>query len=115
METGNTNYIYKNEFGFNTIRLMANKRAQSDRFLRGKALKTANNSEKDGYQSESAAMNFNIFDKKSEGSGIATLAIKSVIKCQITYNLQVNFINQLLKNLKEEFIFHLKKIFEVLI
>ena len=45
METGNTNYIYKNEFGFNTIRFMENKRTQSDRFLRGKALKTANNSE----------------------------------------------------------------------
>ena len=32
METGNTNYIYKNEFAFNTRRLMANKTTQSGKF-----------------------------------------------------------------------------------
>ena len=52
------------------------KRTQSDKFLKDKAFKIANNSNYDGYQRGLASMVYNFFDKKSssfdksKGSGI---------------------------------------------
>ena len=48
------------------------KRTQSDKFLRGKAFKIASNPKYDGYQRGLASMVYNVFDKKSKGSGIIT-------------------------------------------
>ena len=47
------------------------KRTQSDKVLRDKAFKIASDPKYDGYQRGLASMVFNIFDKKSSGSGIA--------------------------------------------
>ena len=59
----------------------------------------------DGYQRGSALMVHKFFDKKSKGSGVVNEP-----------NWQMNFINQLLENLKtEKFIHHIEIIFWVLI
>ena len=46
------------------------KRTQSDKVLKGKALKIANNPNYDGYQRGLAWVVYKCFDKKSKGSGI---------------------------------------------
>ena len=46
------------------------KRTQSDKVLRDKAFKTANDPKYDGYQRGLASMVYKFFDKKSSGSGI---------------------------------------------
>ena len=46
------------------------KRTQSDKFLKDKAYKIANNPNYDGYQRELVSMVYKFFDKKSKGSGI---------------------------------------------
>ena len=48
------------------------KRTQSDRFLRDKAFKIANDPKYDGYQRGLVSMVYKLFDKKSSGSGVAT-------------------------------------------
>ena len=78
MQTGNTNFIYKNELDKACFQhdmtygkskdLM--KRTQSDKVLKDKAFKIANNPNYDGYQRGLASMVYNFFDKKSKGSGI---------------------------------------------
>ena len=77
MRTGNTDFIYKNEFDkacFQHDNDMAYgkskdlvKRTQSDKVLRDKAFKIASD---DGYQRGLALMVYKFFDKKSKGSGI---------------------------------------------
>ena len=71
MQTGNTDFIYKNELDKGCFQHMAYgkckdliKRTQSDKVLKDKAFKIASNL-KYGYQRE-------FFDKKSKGSGIVT-------------------------------------------
>ena len=82
-------------------------RTESDKVLRDKAFKVASNPEYDGYQRGLTSMVYNFFDKRSAGSGI-----KSTSNC----NLQMNFINQLLENLKDaKSIFLLNVIFGELI
>ena len=46
------------------------KRTQSDKVLRDKAFKVASDPKYDGYQRGLASMVYNIFGKKSSGSGI---------------------------------------------
>ena len=73
MLTGNTNFIYKNELDKACFQHdMAHgktrhfkKRTQSDKFLKNKAFKIANNPKYDGYQRGLASMVYNFFDKKS--------------------------------------------------
>ena len=78
------------------------KRTALDKVLKNKAFKIASNPKYDGYQRRLASYKF--FDKMTSGG-----AIKSMLN-------QQQFINQLLKNLKEEkYIHHLKTIFGVLI
>ena len=48
------------------------KRTQSDKVVRDKAFKIANNPKYDGYQRGLASMVYKFFDKKSSGSGITT-------------------------------------------
>ena len=78
MQTGDTNYIYKNEFDkacfqhdmayrdFKDLK----RRAQSDKFLKDKVFKIATNLKYDGYQRGLASMVYKFFDKKSKTTGI---------------------------------------------
>ena len=81
-ETGDTNYIYKNELDKACFQLdMAcgdfkelAKRTASDEVLRHKTLNIAKNPKHDGYQEGLASMVYKLFDKKSSGSGVNTHA-----------------------------------------
>ena len=77
IQTGNTNFIYKNELdkacfqndmGYGKSKDLV-KITQSDKVLRDKAFKVASDPKYDGYHRGLAAMVYKFFDKKSEGSG----------------------------------------------
>ena len=79
MQTGNTNFIYKNELdkacfqhdmAYSKSKDLV-KRTQSDKVLKDKAFKIASDPKYDGYQRGLASMVYKFFDKKSSGSGIA--------------------------------------------
>ena len=79
MKTENTDFIYKNELdkacfqhdmAYGRSKDLA-KRTQSDKVLRDKAFKVANDPKYDGCQRGLASMVHKFFDKKSSGSGIA--------------------------------------------
>ena len=78
MQTGNTDFIYKNELDkgcFQHDMAYAKskdfiKGTQSDKVLKDKAFKFANNPNYDGYQRGLTAMVYKFFDKRSKGSGI---------------------------------------------
>ena len=121
MQTGNTDFIYKNELdkacfqddlAYGKTKDLA-KRTQSDKVLKDKAFKIASSPKSDGYQRRLASMVYKFFDKKSvsldksKGSGIINEQI---------INWQMNFTNQLLEKFKKEkFIHILETIFWVLI
>ena len=78
LQTGNTDFIYKNELdkacfqhdmAYGKSKDLV-KRTQSDKVLKDKAFKIANNSNYDGYQRGLASMVYKFFDKKSKWSGI---------------------------------------------
>ena len=78
MQTGNTGFIYKNDFdeacfqhdmAYGKSKDLA-KRTESDKGLRDKAFKTVSDPKYDGYQRELASMVYRFFDKKSSGSGV---------------------------------------------
>ena len=78
MQTGNTDYIYKNDLdkacfqhdmAYGKLKDFK-KRTKSDKVLRDKAFEIACNPKYDGYQRGLASMVYKIFDKKSTGSGI---------------------------------------------
>ena len=77
-ETGETSYIYKNEFHkacfqhdmtYGDFKDLA-RRADSDKVLRDKAFNIAKNPKYDGYQRGLASMVYTFFDKKLIGSGV---------------------------------------------
>ena len=84
IETGNPNFIHKNEldkacFQHDTAYGKSKdlvKRTQSDKVLRNKAFKIASDPKYDGYQKELASMTYKLFDNKfasvnkSSGSGM---------------------------------------------
>ena len=79
MQTGDTNFIYKNELdkacfqhdmAYGKSKDLV-KRTQSDKVLKDKAFKIASDPKYDGYQRGLASMVYRLFDKKSKGSGIA--------------------------------------------
>ena len=80
MQSGNTDFIYKNELDKACFqRDMAYgkskdlvKRTQSDKVVRDKTFKIASDPKNDGYQRGLASMVYKFFDKKSKGSGITT-------------------------------------------
>ena len=82
MQTGNIDFIYKNELDKACIRHdMAHgkakdlvRRTQSDKILRDKAFKIATDPRYDGYQRGLASMVYKFFDKKSSGGGIISEA-----------------------------------------
>ena len=78
MKTENIDFIYKNELdkacfqhdmAYGRSKDLA-KRTQSDKVLRDKAFKIANDPKYDGCQRGVASMVHKFFDKKSSGSGI---------------------------------------------
>ena len=80
MQTGDTNYIYKNELDKACFqhdmaygKYKDLERTQSDKVLKDKAFAIANNPEHDGYQKELASMVYKFFDKKSKGTGIKSM------------------------------------------
>ena len=78
MQTGDTNYIYRNELDKACFQHdMAygkykdlEKRTQSDKVLKDQAFAIASNPKYDGYQRGLASMVYKFFDKKSKGAGI---------------------------------------------
>ena len=78
MQTGNTDFIYKNELdrasfqhdmAYGKSKDLA-KRTQSDKVLKDKAFRIASDSKCDGYQRGLASIVYTFFDKTSSGSGI---------------------------------------------
>ena len=78
-ETGDSNYIYKNELdkvsfqhdmAYGDFKDLA-KRTAADKVLRDRAFKIASNQSYDGYQRGLASIVYKFFDKKSQGSGVA--------------------------------------------
>ena len=78
MQTGDRNYIYRNEFdkacfqhdmAYGKSKYLE-KRTQSDKALKDKAVPIANNPKFDGYQRGSASIVYKFFDKKAKGAGI---------------------------------------------
>ena len=76
-ETGDTNYIYKNELDKACFTHDAaysdskdlTKRTAADKILRNRAFNVAKDPKYDGYQRGVASMVYKFFDKKSKGSG----------------------------------------------
>ena len=90
METGNTDFIDKNELdkacfqhdmAYGKSKDLV-KRTQSDKVLRYKAFKIARDPKYDGYQGGLASTVYTFFDKKSSGSGIINEA-----NCQLADEL----------------------------
>ena len=77
-ETGDRNYIYKNELDKACFAHDAayshskdlTKRAAADKILRNRAFNIAKDPKYDGYQTGLASMVYKFFDKKSKGSGV---------------------------------------------
>ena len=86
MQKGNTDYIYKNDIdkacfqhcmAYGIYKDLA-KGKESDKVLKDKPFKIASNPNYDGFQRGVASMVYKVFDKKSKGNGVATLAYKSM-------------------------------------
>ena len=80
MQTGNTDFIYKNELdkacfqhdmAYGKSKDLI-KRTQSDKVLRDKAFKIESDPKYDGYRRRLASMVYKFFDEKSSGSGVTT-------------------------------------------
>ena len=86
MQTGNTDFIYRNELdkacfpldmAYGKSKDLA-KRTQSEKVLRDKPFKIASDPKCDGYQRGLASLVYKFFDKKSSKNGVdASLANKS--------------------------------------
>ena len=95
MTTGNTDFIYKNELdkacfqhdmAYGKSKDLV-KRTQTDKVLRGKTFKIASDPKYDGYQRGLASMVYKFF---------------VVLLMSLIISSQMNYINQLLENLKKE-------------
>ena len=83
-ETGDTNYIYKNELDKACFTHDATysdskdltKRTAADKVLRNRAFNIAKDPKYDGYQRGLASMVYKFFDRKSKGSGAKHVNIK---------------------------------------
>ena len=80
MQTGNTDFIYKNDLdkacfqhdmAYGKSKDLA-RRTQPHKVLRDKPFKVASNPKYDGYQRGLASMVYKVFDKKSSGNDVAT-------------------------------------------
>ena len=83
-ETGDTNYIYKNEFDKTCFAHDAaysdskdlTKRTVADKILKNRAFNIAKDPKYDGYQRGLASMVYKFFDKESKRSGVKNVNIK---------------------------------------
>ena len=85
-ETGDTRYIYQNvldkacfqhDMAYGDFKDLA-KRTASGKVLRDKAFNNAKNPKYDGYQRGLVSIIYKFFDKKSAGSGVATLQNRQI-------------------------------------
>ena len=99
MQTGNTDFIHKNDLdkahfqhdmAYGKSKDLI-KRTQSDKFLRDKAFKIASDPKYDGYQIGLASMVYKFFDKESSGSSVAT---------EPNYQLANELRKQIIRNFK---------------
>ena len=99
MQTGNTDFIYKNELdracfqhdmAYGKSKDLA-KRTQSDKVFRDKAFKVARDPKYDGYQRGLASMVYKFFDKNPSGRGVDTEP-----NCQLANEIH----RQIIKNFK---------------
>ena len=107
MQTGNTDFIYKNELdkasfqhdmAYGKSKDLA-KMTESDKVLKDKTFRISSDTKYDGYQKGLASMIYNFFAKKSSsGSGAAT---------EPNYHLQMNFIGRLLEHLRKGKFIHI--------
>ena len=90
-ETRDTNYIYKNELNkacfqhdiaHGDFKDLA-RRTASDKILRDKVFDIAKNHKYIGYQRGLASMVYKLLHKKSDGSGVPTVAKKSAFNNEI--------------------------------
>ena len=97
METGNTNFIYRNELdeacfqhdmAYGKTKDLA-KRTQSDKVLKDKAFKIASDPKYDGYQRGLVSMIYKFLTKN---------LVEVVLLMNQIINWQMSFINQLLEN-----------------
>ena len=81
MQTGNTDFIYKNDLdkacfqhdmAYGKSKDLA-RRTQSDRISRDKAFEIASNPKYDGYKRGLASMAYKLFDKQSSECGVTTV------------------------------------------
>ena len=108
METENTDYLQKNDLDKASFQHdMAyrrckdlTKRTQSDKVVRDKDFEIASNPNYDGYQRGLASIVHKFFDKKSKGSGVATLANKSAIKSILNEQLANELHQPIIRNVK---------------
>ena len=116
IQTGDTNYIYKNELdkacfahdaAYSDFKDIKNRTA-ADTILRDKAYKIAKDPKYYGSQRGLASMVYNFFDRKTAGSGVKCIPQNE----QLAEELQKPNIK---KFKKEKYIQHLKTIFGVLI
>ena len=116
MQTGNTDFIYKNELdkacfqhdmAYGKSKDLA-KRTQSGKVLRDKAFKIASYPEYNSFQKGLASMVYKFFDKNSSGSCVAAI--------EPNYQLANELHRQIIRRFKRrKFIHHLEKTFGVLI
>ena len=121
MQTGNTNFIYKNELDKACLQHdMAYgkskdlvKRTQSDKVLKDKALKIASNPKYDGYQRRLASMVCKFFDKKSASLNKSS---RSGTTNEPNYQLANELHKQIIRKFKNRKVYSsLETIFGVLI
>ena len=120
-ETGDTNYIYKNELDKACFAHDAaysdskdlTKKTVADKILRNRAFNITKDPKYDGYQRGLASMVYKFFDKKSAGSGAKQVNAKLTPQNQqLAEELHKSIIK---KFEKRKYTQHLKIIFEVLI
>ena len=104
MQTGNTDFIYKNEldnafFQHDMAYVKSKdlaKKTKLDKVLRDKTFEIAIDLKHDGYQRGLASMLYKCFDKRSSGSGITT---------ELNYQLANELHRQIIMKLKKRKIY----------
>ena len=120
MQTGNKDFIYKNElhkvcfqqdmaYGKSKDLII---RTQSDKVLKDKAFKSASNPKYISYQRGLALMVYTFFVKIKQKEVLFLLRLQINLLMNQIINWQMNLIYQLLENFKKEkFIHHIEIIF----
>ena len=108
MQTGNTDFIYKNEldkacFQHDMAYVKSKdlaKRTQLDKGLRDKASKIASDPKYDAYQRGLASIVYNFFDKKCSGSGVGVL-LTNKSATESNHQLANEFRRQMIKTFQK--------------